>query len=471
MAKEKVVEIAPFEPYYWQKAPLMDKSDVMLLAGSAGGGKSRLAAEKVVAFALHYAGATVVIARKKRDDMDQSTIPLVRDTVLDCENNPIATWRAREDRIVIDHGEGKMNSEILFIGIFDERARQGLRSIGQAGAVDIAWMEEAIEFEEDDFDALSSRVRGTAAPWTQILISTNPGPTLHWINRRMINGGEASCYFSSADDNPANPESYKKRLARMTGIQGARMRDGLWVDGVGLVVDTWLNKYNPRTGEGAGNVTLEADYVPGAGKVVWYMDDGYAGEIDEKTGWFTAKSNPRVCLMAQITQDDRINIFHESYEVEMLADKHLHKLLDICDVKGYPYPEYVVHDSSSPSLGGQIKRAKLKAVPVRTKTIEESLIELRQWIGEDRNGRRAVHVHPRCKNLLLEMSSYTNDATGNPIDAFNHGPDALRYGVWWHAHGEIGRVTVAAPGVNVQAIEERVTALFARLEEKYANVG
>ena len=93
----------------------------------------------------------------------------------------------------------------FFIGIKDERAREALKSIGQDGAVDIAWLEEGVEFEEEDYNAVIARMRGTAAPWRQIIVSTNPREELHWINRRLIIGGEASSYEARTEQNPYNP--------------------------------------------------------------------------------------------------------------------------------------------------------------------------------------------------------------------------------------------------------------------------
>ena len=70
-----VVEIGRFEPWPWQTFPWRDKDPVMLLGGSAGGGKSRLAAEKIHGFLLHYANATAVVSRKAEDaDPIQATV-------------------------------------------------------------------------------------------------------------------------------------------------------------------------------------------------------------------------------------------------------------------------------------------------------------------------------------------------------------------------------------------------------------
>jgi glutaryl-CoA dehydrogenase len=50
-------------------------------------------------------------------------------------------------------------------------------------------MEEANRFTEDDFNEILARLRGTAAPWRQVMLTTNPGAPTHWIKRRLIDQG------------------------------------------------------------------------------------------------------------------------------------------------------------------------------------------------------------------------------------------------------------------------------------------
>ena len=70
-----------FEPYPWQVEAWEDKSPVLLLTGAAGGGKSRLAAEKIHAYMLKYPGATGVMGRKDRTSANRSVVPFMIHTV------------------------------------------------------------------------------------------------------------------------------------------------------------------------------------------------------------------------------------------------------------------------------------------------------------------------------------------------------------------------------------------------------
>jgi hypothetical protein len=78
----KISPIATFSPLPWQITPWRDKSRVLLLTGSAGGGKSRLAAEKLHGFCLRYPGAFALIARKTRVSMTKGTVLFLKETVI-----------------------------------------------------------------------------------------------------------------------------------------------------------------------------------------------------------------------------------------------------------------------------------------------------------------------------------------------------------------------------------------------------
>ena len=183
-----------YKPWKWQIAPLNDRSHTVLLTGSAGGGKSRLAAEKVVAFGFHYPGSMGVMLRKTRNSMTNSTVLFVERTIV--AGHPRIKHFPSKRRFEYANG-----SILAYGGMANEEQREQIRSIGQEGAIDIAWMEEAVGFTEDDYNELLARMRGTRAPWTQTILSTNPAYPHHWINRRMLKGGEAKTYFSSAKDN------------------------------------------------------------------------------------------------------------------------------------------------------------------------------------------------------------------------------------------------------------------------------
>ena len=439
--------INPFKPLPWQLAPWKDKSPIMLLTGGAGAGRSRLAAEKIHGYCLHYPGSTALVTRKVKTSMSSGTILFYRRKVIG--NDPQVRWvDSPKNRFEYRNG-----SILQFIGMLDGEARENLKSIGQDGAVDIVDMVEATQFDEEDLNALAARMRGKAAPWQQIILECNPDAPTHWIKRRLIDGMEASVYHASAIDNPHNPATYHEWLQRLTGIDYDRLVLGKWVQATGLVYDVWADP---------GNVTEEAEYIPEGGPIYWACDDGYAGSRDEKTGYFTADSHPRVFLLIQERANGQLCVFYEDYRIKTEADPHIAEVLcapmKLADVRNqfaipstttgrelidairsarekapalfYLEPDYVAADSAAATLNGMLIN---RGFYIRKKppSVEESIKTHRRMIAPDENGFRRWIVHPRCKHLRMEYVSYRRDPqTGKVVDAFDHGPSAGRYFTW-----------------------------------------
>lgn len=411
--------VAPYRPLPWQVAPWRDRSPVLLLTGAAGGGKSRLAAEKIHGYCLRYPGSMALVTRKVRTAMTKGTILFLKRTIIG--EDPQVRHHESKDYFAYANG-----SILAYAGIEDQAQRERLKSIGLDGAVDIAWMEEANEHEEADYDAVAARLRGKAAPWRQLLLSCNPDAPTHWIKRRLIDGGEAIVYLSSAADNAYNPADYHARLAGLQGVEGMRLAKGLWVKAEGVVYDQWRDAPD-------GNVSPTAEYEPGAGPIYWFLDDGYSAGSkpfsagrDEQTGHYVADAHPRVFLLAQLRPTGQLAIFWEDYACLELSDQGIERVAAL----PYPAPEYVVHGPGSAEIRGRLYDAGLMPHQVVAR-VEESVKEARRALAPDRNGVRRVLVHPRCVHLRAELNTYAIDpATNQPIKAYDHGPDALRVGLW-----------------------------------------
>jgi hypothetical protein len=188
----------------------------------------------------------------------------------------------------------------------------------------------------------------------------------------------------------------------------------------GLVYDVWSD------GPADGNVTEAAAYQPGGGDLFWAIDDGYEGVLDRSTGQYTEKSAPRVFLLVQQRPTGQLCVFAEHYAVKTLQEAHI----GLVRALGYPDPEYAVVDSAAAELRGRLLDGGVGTFG-KPGSIEESIKTTRRMLAPDANGVRRVLVHPSCTHLRAELASYRRDDSGKPIDAQNHGPDALRY-LCWH---------------------------------------
>lgn len=443
-----------FVPLPWQLKAMRDTSPICLMTGSQGGGKSRTAAEKIHAFCLQYPGAQAIVLRKVRDNVVRSSMRMLEKRVIG--QDPRVNFFRRDLRA--DYLNG---SAIYFAGMHNEEQREAIRSIGE-GSIDIAWMEEGHEFDEDDYEELEGRMRGSVAHWNQIIISTNPDSPVHWINRRMILGGEATIHYSAARDNPYNHENYDKRLDKMTGAKRDRLRDGKWVQASGMVVDTWVDNYDLRDKDrGVGNVTEEADFVEGL--PVWvFADDGYAGEYDTKARMYKADSHPRVFLLAQVKPDGQISIFAESYSVHTQKTKHLDMVDTLCKRNGWTKPSRGVYDSAAPSLGGAMRQHGITRMYPATKKLDDSVGVFIDSVATDHNGWSGVIVHPRCRLLRFEMSAWSYTKQGKYAATFDNGPDAARYGNYHHN----GPDTTEAD-MDSDSKDERVDVLMDKIDKEW----
>ncbi|MDU5649523.1 MAG: terminase large subunit, partial [Clostridium perfringens] len=126
---------------------------------------------------------------------------------------------------------------------------------------------------------------------------------------------------------------------------------------------------------------------------------------------------------------DKINkklwIFDEFQEKGLLNDEIAEKIIDL----GYR-KEVIVCDSAEPKSIEELKRNGLSRVKGAVKG-RDSIINGIQLIQQ-----YEIIVHPKCTEIIEELKNYTwikdkttGEYTNKPIDKYNHGLDALRYGV------------------------------------------
>lgn len=391
-----------FNPFPWQIPAWRDKSPILLLSGAAGGGKSRLAGEKIHALCLKYPGSTGLILRKTRESLKNSTI-LFMDRKVIGSSNPHVQFIPSSFRFEYD------NSSILsWGGMKDDDQRESIRSIGQDGALDWVWMEEAHLFTRFDFDEVLSRMRGKAAPWTQIILSTNPDAPGHWIKKELIDGKLASYHKSTWRDNPANPADYEQTLNMLSEPLRSKLRDGLWVMAEGAIYPEWTEE----------NISHLADFHPDY-PIFASVDDGY--------------TNPRCVLLIQERpvegKPDRICVFAEYYKTQQLAEN---TLKEIWPYWSYPLPEFIYYDPSAIQFAATAQELG-HAVWGAYNGVPEGIKVVRNFI-KDHNGERRLLVHPRCVNLIEQFPTYRYSDTGamlgsdpKPLKENDHAVDSLRY--------------------------------------------
>jgi len=403
---------ALFQPLDWQIEPWRDIFPTIVLTGSAGGGKSRLAAEKVHGFCLYYPNATGLVLRKAYEYATKSVIPFLAHTVI--ADDPHVQYRK------VDRSFQYWNGSIIYAGgMKDDRQREALRSMGGEGRLDIVWMEEANAFTEDDYNEILARMRGVAAPWTQIILSTNPDAPTHWIKRQLIDGGKAHVYYSGALDNPHNPPAYLETLGQLTGLLALRLCKGQWVQAEGAVYDTFDTRLH----------VVEPFTIPPEWKRFRAIDFGY--------------TNPFVCQWWARDGDGRMYLYREIYVTQRLVEDLARQIVDLT---GNERIEMTVADHDAED------RATLERHGVPTqpadKRVTVGIQEVQGRLRKAGDGKPRLFLfrgalveidrrleaqkRPTCTEQEFPAYSWPKSPQGKalkevPIDENDHGMDAMRY--------------------------------------------
>lgn len=394
-----------FIPLEWQVKPWNDKSLSILLTGSAGGGKTDLAAEKIHGFMQRYPGACALVGRKAREWCAGSVRMALEKAIGDDKR-----VQSFDDRI--DYWNG---SRIYYFGMFDKKQQEAMRSKkGRNGDPDIAWMEEANAFTREDYDEIAGRLRGGSAPWTQLIMTTNPDTPTHWIYRDLIQGGGASVYYSGAMDNKFLPASYYKRLDEMVGVKRLRLRDGKWVQAEGVIYD----EFNPDVH------IIDADKCPEFVRRFRVIDFGY--------------TNPFVCQWWGEDFDGRLYRYRELYQTKQLVEDMAKK---INALTGTEYIETTIADhdaedratlakygiytiAAQKDVASGINAVKQRLSAGRLFFVRGALVEPDPLLVEDKK--------PLCTEDEIIGYSWQKYADGKPnkeqpVKVNDHGMDTTRY--------------------------------------------
>ena len=220
---------------------------------------SRLAGEKVIAVCKMFPNTSALVVRKTRNSLMNSTITSLTNTILFGDT----TVRHYPSKARFEFENGSI---LFYGGMSNDEQLQQLRSIGQDGALDFIWIEEANRATYNDFSELRTRLRGKAMRgkngkvWQQMVLTTNPDSWRHWINQEFIipaastgqglripldDGREmvrhtmdnpsVSVYQPPFGSNPFNPQEYTDDMLLTKGLTNQRMVAGLWVNAEGLV--------------------------------------------------------------------------------------------------------------------------------------------------------------------------------------------------------------------------------------------
>lgn len=296
--------------------------------------------------------------------------------------------------------------KILFRGLDDPLKVTSITV--EVGALCRLWIEEAYEImSEDAFNRLDESIRGQLPDgmYHQVVLTFNPWSDRHWLKKRFFDEPSDNvlamttnylCNEFLSDSDLVLFEEMKKNPKR---YQVAGL--GNWGVVEGLVYENWKEQeFNVDAIRGQPGI-----------KSAFGLDFGY-----------TVDPTALVCMLVDMA-NKKIYIFDELYETGLTNQQLASRIIDM----GYA-KEKIRADSAEPKSIEELYQAGLKGITGARKG-KDSILN-----GIQRIQDYELIVHPRCVNVLRELSTYQwakdrfEKYTGKPEDENNHAMDAMRYG-------------------------------------------
>lgn len=392
---------------------LLGKIMIFLVTGGRGSGKSFNASTAVQRF-TYKKGHKILYTRYTMSSAEISVIPEFQEKI-DADHHT-RDFRTTSRKVV----NRKTKSEVLFRGIKTSSGNQTakLKSIhGITGFV----VDEAEEWvSEEDFEKIALSIRELNAK-NFIIIIMNPADSNHWVYKRFIENTHKIVYYDGVPvqisthpnvchihttylDNldHLSPQFIEEvqRMKKENSEKYAHVVIGRWADvAEGAVFKKW---------------GIVKEFPQWCKKVALASDWGYTN--DPSTG-----------IRCGIV-DNRLYVDELFYETGMLTNAIAEKLK--------PWGLKVYGDSADPRLIQEIKNRGVNIYPVdkfpgSIKAGIDKIHEMELFVTE-----RSYHIIEELRKYVWDKDKdghYINE----PVDAWNHTIDPIRYYILGHILGRI----------------------------------
>jgi PBSX family phage terminase large subunit len=395
----------------------------LVLSGPAGTGKSRLCLEKIHFCADKYAHARILITRKTRESITQTAMVTYEKKVLpEGVLGSTIHWRTQEQEYRYPNGS------IIAVGGLDKASKI------MSSEWDMIYVPEATELSEEDWGALTSRLRNGVMPYQQLIADCNPSYPNHWLKRRA-DRGDCLMLESRHEDNPTVTPEYLATLDALPGVLKQRLRYGRWAAAEGMVYEMWnaaLHVVSKKTL--LSWAIMQEDGTlnrKGAVKrVVASVDWGYA--------------NPGVIQVYALDGDGRLILIREVYRMQRDIDWWLEQAISLKQEFGI---ELFVCDPAQPSYIEQFIKHRLSAVGA-TNDIAPGISALQARLTIAGDGRARFYVYefalrerddlreqahrPCCFIQEVDAYAWPKSKDGQPVKEVpvkvdDHAMDCARY--------------------------------------------
>lgn len=365
-------------------------------------------------------------------------------------------WRIPKGELTITHKE--TGQVILFRGCQDT---MNLASITvEHGYLNFAWIEEAYEITEEDFNRIDDRLRGQLPKgmYYQISLTFNPWHESSWLKKRFYTQKDADILDGEIPYKSGKQMSTKMQLAITRNYTCNEFLDQQFIDRMEMMRINEPNRYR-IAGMGEWGVTgetiytdwevadfnwkemiYEKDYI--TGKPIWDMKFGF------DFGWSDEAAGVRL-LTGEIQGKKVIYICEEFFKQRQSRDELAHAM------RAMGWAQYRIHaDSENPELINALKKAGVPGIfGVKKKpgSVYSGITKLRDY---------HIIVHPECPEFAIAIAQYAwkkgadGKPTMTPNHDFSHLMDAMRYAFVDEAAGLILEETDKQRPSSIQSTEQ-----------------
>jgi phage terminase large subunit len=273
---------------------------------------------------------------------------ICRKSATSLSSTALVTWRqfvakeAIESGDVIYYGGSAQepasyqykNGSVIVIGGLDKVSKI------MSAEYDIIYVQEATELTENDWEALTTRLRNWKVSFQQLLADCNPQNPEHWLKMRA-DRGRTKLFASVHEDNPIlfdhTPQprggdgssqseyritergrAYIAKLDALTGFRHKRLRLGLWVAAEGVIYEEYqsaIHIIDRKDLPTAMFAPTDRNGIPLTWRRYWAVDFGFV--------------HPFVCQFWAEDPDGRLYLYREIYHTHRTVAEHSKTILSL----------------------------------------------------------------------------------------------------------------------------------------------
>ncbi len=358
------------------------KQKEIVVYGGAGSGKSYTVAQfLIIEKLLSNRNKRLLVTRKYNPSLKVTTWRLIHELLNDLE---IPYLENKTEQVL----QLPRRNEIFFRGLDDAEKIK-------SSEFNYIWMEEATEFDYEDYLQLKLRLRRATNSVNQMYLTFNP--VAGWTQKQFFEqeSDDIAILHTTYVDNPFLDSEYTKMLELLKDQDEAYYQ-----------IYT-LGEYAVLKNKIYSNYQIVSKMPGNFDEIIYGVDFGF--------------NNPSVILEIGL-KDDNIYIIKELYETHLTNEELIERLKTFV----YSKNAEIYADSAEPARIEEIARAGFNIYPAK-KDVKDGIDFLK---------RKMIYLYKDCTNTIKEIQMYkwkenkNGEILDEPVKFNDHAMDAMRYAVY-----------------------------------------